>query len=392
MGRSVTDGPLVVSGNVNPVYTQDGGQGPSVFFQGSMLVDPRQAGQIGSEPNSWRAYALGTKQDVVALDFQPAAKSTTLIAAAQATVANTAMTLASADATGLSCAVPIVPWSGGAPQAIVQANVVTRLALDFGFTTGTTTAASKTVTIPAGAARFFRAGQKIIITGAGASANTPLLTTVSATPAFGDTTITINDAAGQSVTGRVGNADPVYGIAAAPYMQIGGDAIADPNQLCARAVSVTGNAGSSAMNVTIAGYDVWGNPQTEVIAFAGGAVTTNGKKAFKYITSATPDTTDAGHLISVGTTDIIGIPIRSPLWEYLEVYCNGVLVTATTGYVAAVDTDPATSTTGDSKGTYAMQTASDGTVRLVIFVSPRLYDLTKATNLTYKTLFGVTPA
>jgi len=93
--------------------------------------------------------------------------------------------------------------------------------------------------------------------------------------------------------------------------------------------------------------------------------TVNGKKAFKYIKSCT--VSGAATTIGVGTTDIFGIPLRSDaLLFYSRLWWNAAEITATTGYVAADTTSPATATTGDVRGTYAVQSASDGSKRLQI--------------------------
>lgn len=136
---------------------------------------------------------------------------------------------------------------------------------------------------------------------------------------------------------------------------------------------------------------MWGQPQSEVIAFAGGAVTTNGKKAFKYIVSVTPASTDGGHSLSVGTTDIYGFTMRDDFWEYTNVYWNGAFITSSTGWTAADATSPATTSTGDTRGTYATQSASDSSKRLAIFMSVPSYNLLNADNLNNQTMFGVPP-
>ena len=160
----------------------------------------------------------------------------------------------------------------------------------------------------------------------------------------------------------------------------------NPQALVSRAVSVTGSSSSTGGNITISGYDIYGVPMSEVIAAPAGATTVNGKKAFKYISSVVPAFTDA-HNYSVGTTDIYGFPLRSDFFSDVSINYNAAAVTANTGYVAAVTTSPATTTTGDVRGTYALQSASDGSKRLAIrqFILPA--NMNSVTGL-----FGVTQA
>jgi hypothetical protein len=127
-------------------------------------------------------------------------------------------------------------------------------------------------------------------------------------------------------------------------------------------------------------------PMSEVIAAPASATTVNGKKAFKYIASVTPAFTDA-HNYSIDTTDIIGLPLRSDFFGDTAINYNATGITASTGYVAAVTTSPATTTTGDVRGTYALQSAADGSKRLMI----RQFVL--AANMgSISGLFGVTQA
>ena len=99
-----------------------------------------------------------------------------------------------------------------------------------------------------------------------------------------------------------------------------------------------------------------------------------------------PQFTDA-HNYSVGTTDIYGLPLRSDNFGDLAINYNATGITASTGYVAAVTTSPATTTTGDVRGTYALQSAADASKRLVVrqFVTP-------ANMGSVSGLFGVTQA
>lgn len=392
--KSMMSGPVIVTGSLNPVQNMDPGVGPSLSFQGGHLLDTRQVGGIEAAPAlpGYKAYGMWANPYITCVDGVPITKSNTLIAAAAATVAATPMTLASVAAAGITLNLPLIPFG----STYSAANKVTpAIALDAGFTTGTTNGTTAVLSaVPSGAWRFFKKGQRIWIASA-ATATTPFFTTVSATPAAGATTVALTDIPPTAVTGgQVGSADPWSTNVAWPYAMYSAAsevAISDPSQMIARAVSISGNAGSTAQNFTVVGYDAWGQAQTEVIAFAGGAATTNGKKGFKWITSVTPAQTDAGHLLSVGTTDIFSFSMRSDFWEYVNIFWNGAFITSSTGWVVADATDPATTTTGDSRGTYAVQSASDGTKRLAMFLNVPIYNALNSDNLNNKTLFGVTP-
>ncbi len=163
----------------------------------------------------------------------------------------------------------------------------------------------------------------------------------------------------------------------------------DPASIVGRAVSITGVVNTAGGHFLVSGYDCYGFPMSEDITAAAGVATTNGKKAFKAITSVVPQFTDA-HTYSVGTADVFGIGIRATTFSDLRVFWADAAITAVTGFVAAVTTSPATTTTGDVRGTYAVQgTASDGTRKLQIYVMPSLAAIT--TNPTTG-LFGVTQA
>jgi hypothetical protein len=160
----------------------------------------------------------------------------------------------------------------------------------------------------------------------------------------------------------------------------------NPQALVSRTVSVTGSASATGGNITIAGYDIYGMPMSEVIAAPASATVVAGKKAFKYIASVTPAFTDA-HNYSIDTLDVFGLPLRSDFFGDLAVSYNATGITASTGYLAAVTTSPATTTTGDVRGTYAVQSAADGSKRLMI----RQFVL--AANMGSNAgLFGVTQA
>ena len=133
-----------------------------------------------------------------------------------------------------------------------------------------------------------------------------------------------------------------------------------------RAVSIVSGTGTlTNRNVTITGYDYYGQPMSEVIATGTVQSTTiKGKKAFYTILSATISGA-LGATIAIGTTDILGLPVRVFNVAYIgSVKSNNTLAQDTGTFVAA-DTATATTTTGDVRGTYVPATASDGINRTV---------------------------
>jgi hypothetical protein len=165
----------------------------------------------------------------------------------------------------------------------------------------------------------------------------------------------------------------------------------NPQALIARAVSITPTSGTPTASITftVAGYDIYGYPMSEAISLTTGSTQNTavaGKKAFKYIASITPSVTDTV-TYSAGTTDVYGLPLRADNFGELLINYPATVVTANTGFTAAVNTTAST-TTGDVRGTYALQSAaSTGTNRLIITQSPQLYNIGSITGL-----FGVTQA
>jgi hypothetical protein len=157
----------------------------------------------------------------------------------------------------------------------------------------------------------------------------------------------------------------------------------------ARCVSITGVSGGAGGAFLVSGWDIYGVPMTQTITVAAGANTVNSTKAFKYIKSVVPQFTDA-HNYSVGTADIFGFDLRTDLWEQVEVFYNQSFVTVATGYTSAVATSPATATTGDVRGTYAVQAATDGVKRLAFYQTMSIQQMIQATPTNYISLFGVT--
>lgn len=133
----------------------------------------------------------------------------------------------------------------------------------------------------------------------------------------------------------------------------------------ARAVSVTStNAGDTTQTATVTGFDIYGQPMTETIAF-NGAATVSGKKAFAKVTRVAISAALAGNG-SAGTTDIIGLPYDAPSRNHALTAWDGAFVT--TGTFVAADGATATATTGDVRGTYVPPTATNAARRLTVWL------------------------
>lgn len=160
---------------------------------------------------------------------------------------------------------------------------------------------------------------------------------------------------------------------------------------CPRAVSITIGAGTIADRaVTVSGYDVYGQAMSEVIQTGTTQSTTvNGKKAFYQISGVNVANTVGGTL-AVGTTDILGSPVRITDAGYVaRAGWAGVLAEDAGTFTAAVTTT-ATTTSGDVRGTYVPSSAPNGTRRLVMGIL--LPALAAGPNATRTGALGVTQA
>jgi|GEM_PF-2370445 len=325
------------------------------------------------------------------------------------------------------------------PPAFVAANVVTATALDFGaaiFTlpaTGTTTPttlsnntsspgavapgtqsaqafpANQILTVLAQSVtnwknplKFYLPGTFVIVPGAGNAAGTSCLVAQIVALDYVNNYMVINtpvlNTAANNTGVGVGTADPL-GVAAWPWQRLGACAAADPAQMVARTITVTtSNAGDANIVCTIQGFDIWGQPMTEQITTASAAAQA-GVKAWKYITAITVSkaggvTTTANITFGTGltTTGAFGFPVRIDQFEYLSLFVNAAYVTANTGFTAglAFTTNPATYTSADNRGTYAMQTAPSGAVHLAVYANIPSYQGAGSNLLNYAQLFGLT--
>lgn len=212
------------------------------------------------------------------------------------------------------------------------------------------------------------------------------LTLTAGTGITGSTSIT-NALTGATVTGlfAIDGATTTVAMGQGPTGAGGGLKLWNPKSMIARNVRITSVGNDSAATFLVSGYDVYGFPMSELITGANATVA-SGAKAFKYIASITPAGTLSGANVTVGTGDVIGLPIRADFFGEVRIVYNNAAVTASTGFTAAV-TSAATTTTGDVRGTYALQSASDNAKRLHVFVTPDPTNLQSTSGI-----YGVTQA
>lgn len=149
-----------------------------------------------------------------------------------------------------------------------------------------------------------------------------------------------------------------------------------------RAITATSAGNDTGVTITVTGHDYDGREQTETM-LGGNSVAVTTDKAYADITDVLVSGATAS-TIKIGTSDKLGFPIKVTRFGQVRIVYNNAAITANTGFTAADTTSPATAATGDPRGTYALQTASNGSRVFDVWIVP---DATE----TEADLFGVTP-
>lgn len=156
-----------------------------------------------------------------------------------------------------------------------------------------------------------------------------------------------------------------------------------------RNVTTTVTHGSAVVATTllISGYDMYLEPMSELLTVTAGTTskTAAGLKAFRYVASIaiTSASDSTANTIDLSTGLVIGLPFAAQgLQTVMLARVDGTIDAAT--IVAAVTTSPATTTTGDVRGTITFASAPNGTKK---------YSIGMLVDRTTKALaFGVTQA
>lgn len=119
-----------------------------------------------------------------------------------------------------------------------------------------------------------------------------------------------------------------------------------------RALTTVGAAGVTSGFMTIAGYDYYGQPMSEIIAYSA-STTTSGRKAFFQVSSCTFSAASTAG-VSVGTTKVFGLPAKiTDLTYIVGVNSNNTL---------ARDTGTALQGLGGGSTFYSTQAISAATI------------------------------
>jgi hypothetical protein len=336
-GTSVTDGTFITA-----FGTGTGGAGTYTLNQAINIANGTALTLHDLEPfenPSPMSLGVGPLGRIYVWDVVPQAAVANNIAAAQTPAAAGALTLT----------------AGTSVKSVTTASGVSALSLDMprGVRVTTATAAAATlasvaVTGTAGQISYTSqaglvTGQRVTVSGTlsgtatitgYADPTTYILTAVTAT------TATLTTTAGAAVVTTAGTT-----------------------------TGLTFTLGVAPVTVTVSGFDIYGQAMSEAITSSAAVSTAvNGLKAFYLITSASVSGA-TGTALTVGTTNVLGIPVRVANVAYVVSVKSNNLLADDAGAFVAADTSTATTTTGDVRGTYVPVTASNGIVRTVMSIA-----------------------
>ncbi len=203
------------------------------------------------------------------------------------------------------------------------------------------------------------------------------------------------------VAPETGNATAVIAIdstaAVLPFGSAGTIGVWNPNAGTGRNITINKSSNLDQGTYTIVGRDMYGFKMTEQIT-SSSSKNVAGVKAFKYVSSISNCTTPTSTSVSIGFGDIYGFPwavaytgLNAQVAVLASKFSSAVIVALSSANTQLASTAATqTSTTPDVRGTYASSTASNGTVRLQMFVQPTALGIAAITSTNVAPLFGGT--
>ena len=156
-----------------------------------------------------------------------------------------------------------------------------------------------------------------------------------------------------------------------------------------RCVQIASGGNDAGITFTVQGYDLYGQAMTQTVTGVSAAAVTTAK-AF-YQVKAVTHTGSVASTVTVGTADVFGLPFFLKDRGYIaSVGWGGTAAQSAVSATVGVTTTPATTFTGDVRGTYQTGSASNGTNRLVL--SQVIGTGQVGTAATTVSLIGVTQA
>jgi hypothetical protein len=184
----------------------------------------------------------------------------------------------------------------------------------------------------------------------------------------------------------------------AAYVTFGSDgtiAAWNPGAGTGRNITIKFSSNTDAGSLTVAGRDMYGFKMTETISI-GSNTSFAGLKAFKYVSSITNATTPVSTGVIIGIGDVFGLPLYVPY----NGYNAQVFTTAASSLVSILSTaaltlgfpstGTAVSTSADVRGTYPSSTATNGTIRLQMVITPAASGVAAVASSNVTPLFGAT--
>jgi hypothetical protein len=150
-----------------------------------------------------------------------------------------------------------------------------------------------------------------------------------------------------------------------------------------RAIQIVSAGADDTKTATFKGWDVYGAPMTQTVTMGTniGTAAASTLKAFYQLNPTVTFSVRPAAAITIGTTDILGLPFRVANLNDIVDIGIGVLASDAGTAVVADLTSPATALTGDVRGTYVPSVAT-GTETVTIFQAVTITSQT--------TTFGVT--
>jgi len=182
---------------------------------------------------------------------------------------------------------------------------------------------------------------------------------------------------GETVTYLASATDASPHDAAAPATTINGVAVWDVRNGATygrNLVSVVSHDTTAvSLDILISGYDYLGQAMSELHQVTNAAKTKTGAKAFAYVKSVaiTAAADASADTLNIGTGSKLGLPLALQKIGHLVAASLGgvqelINVAANVTAVAAVTTSPATTTTGDVRGTVTFNGTLDGTAEAMV--------------------------